>query len=218
MSLATSTNPVVVPLTGADTALADAGVFYTALTPTPGTGVVGPVSTTFDETKALMTVFNGGLLTVYPKYLRLHLTVIGTTGTGVRFTQIVDQGNRLSSGGTNLVPNNTNMSVGNSSAAAITYGALVTTAASGKRRVLFNKLFKSDAIEVINETYQFSWGGPTQLEDPTSLINNAATLAHTSYAFGPVAIGPQQSFVIHQWRAAITVGITFEVEFGYVEK
>lgn len=212
------TSALVVPLTASDTGLSDQGVFYTAVTPTPGTGVVGPVSTTWDETKAIFSVYNGGNVNIAPRYLRLHTTVVGTTGTGVRFTQALDQGNRYSSGGTALVVNNTNMNSANRSGAQINFGALTTTAASTQRRLISNKLFKSDAIEVINETYQLSWGSPAQLEDPSSLINNAATLAHTTYGFGPVTIGPGQTFLIHQWRAAITVGITFEVEFGFVEK
>lgn len=214
----TATLPLVTPLTGGDLGLSDNGVFYTAVSPTPGTGIIGPVSTTWDETKAILTIYNGGNLNISPKFLRLHCTVIGTTGTGVRFTQAIDAGNRFSSGGTALVLNNTNMASQNRSAAQINFGALTTTAASPQRRLLSNKLFKSDGIEVINETYQLSWASAAQLEDPASLINNTTTLAHTTYAFAPVTIGPGHSLVLHQWRAAITVGITFEVEFGYVEK
>jgi hypothetical protein len=214
-----STNlPLVTPITSGDFGLSDQGVFYNAVSPTPGTGIIGPVSTTWDETKAILTVFNGGLVNISPKFLRLHCTVIGTTGTGVRFTQTTDSGNRYSSGGTALVVSNSNQNSTNRSAAQINFGALTTTAATAQRRLQSNKLFKSDGIEVVNETYQFSWGSPSQLEDPASLINNTTTLAHTSYAFGPLTIGPGQSFVIHQWRAAITVGITFEVEFGFIEK
>lgn len=218
VSGSTATLPVVTSLTSGDLVLADQGIFYNALTPTPGTGIIGPVSTTWDETKALMTVYNGGTGTIYPKFLRLHVTVIGTTGTGVRFTQALDQGNRWSSGGTALVISNSNMNSTNRSASQIQFGAITATAASGQRRLAGNKLFKSDGIEVINETYQLSWGGSGPLQDPTSLINNTTTLAHTAYGFGPVAIGPGQTFVLHQWRAAITVGITFEAEFGFVEK
>jgi hypothetical protein len=31
-------------------------------------------------------------------------------------------------------------------------------------------------------------------------------------------IGPGQTFSIHQWRASITVGITFQPEFAYIAK
>lgn len=218
VSGSTATLPLVAPLTSSEVGLADQGIFYNAINPTPGTGIVGPVSTTLDETKAIFTMYNGGTGTIYPKFLRLHCTVIGTTGTGVRFTQALDQGNRFSSGGTALTAVNSNMNSQNRSSAQIQFGAITTTAATSQRRLIANKLFKSDGIEVINETYQLSWASSAQLEDPASLINNTTTLAHTTYSFGPIAIGPGQSFVIHQWRAAITVGITFEVELGFIEK
>ncbi len=213
-----ATSPIVLPITSGEFGLADQGCFYNAVSPTPGTGIVGPVSTTWDETKAIFNLYNGGTANIYPKFLRLHCTVIGTTGAGVRFTQTTDQGNRYSSGGTALVISNSNQNSSNRSGAQAQFGALTTTAATSQRRLQSNKLFKSTGIEVVDETYQLSWASPTQLEDPASLINNTTTLAHTSYSFGPLAIGPGQSFTIHQWRASITVGITFEVEFGFVEK
>jgi hypothetical protein len=217
MSLAASTNPTVLPLGGSDIAFGDAAAYYTAIAPTPGTGILGPVSTTLDEAKALMTVYNGGVLNIYPRWLRLHVSVVGTTGTIVQFTQAVDSGNRFSSGGSALVPKNTNMASTATSAAAIQFGALVTTAPTSARRLLHHTKYRS-AIEVVDDQYQFSWGSSDQLQDPTSLVNNSTTIANVTFAYAPVVIGPGQTFVLHQWRGAITVGITFDVEFGYVEK
>ena len=218
------TNPIlatVVPLTTADTGLADAGIFYTAIEATPGvTGIIGPVSTALDDTKALMSVYNGGAMTIFPKFLRLHVYTIGTTGTRVHFTQAIDTApNRYSSGGSALVVANTNMTQPtNAALAQIQFGALTLTAASGSRRYIHNTTYKATAIETAEDCYQFSWGGSTQLEDPASLSNVAAALSNVAFNFAPVAIGPQQSFLIHQWRASITVGITFGVEFGFTAK
>jgi len=217
MTLAAANNPVTVPMTGSDIGLADAGAYYTAINPTSGTGIVGPVSVTLSEILALMTIFNSGSLDLHLRYLRLRTAVVGTTGAGVRFVQAIDQGNRFTSGGTPLTVNNTRMGSPNQSGATVNFGALVTTAASVNRRLLATTLYKP-TIEVVEDIYQFSWGSAAQLEDPCSLINNTTTLSHVTFSFAPVVIGPGNSFVLHQWRAAITVGITFEVELGLVAK
>jgi hypothetical protein len=219
MSLAAAQNPVVATLSASDLGVGDAGGYYVALTPTPGTGQVGPVSTTFSEILALMTVFNGSQASnLYLRGLRLHVTVIGTGGTSLKFTQAIDQGNRFVSGGVALAAVNTNMASPNKSQAQINFGALVTTAASTQRRVIAHTTYVSSVIENVDDVYQFSWGSSTQLEDPASLSNAAAALHNVSYAFAPVTIGPGQTWSLHQWRASITVGITQEAEFLYIEK
>jgi len=97
MAFAASTNPIVAPLTSRDTQVADTGNLFVATNPTPGTAIVGPVSTTFNQTIALFLVYNGGNLTIYPTALRMKVTSAGTGGTTVRFDHRVDTGNRYSS-------------------------------------------------------------------------------------------------------------------------
>lgn len=214
------TNALVLPLMGGNDGAADQGLFHVAMEPTPGvTGLIGPVSTTLDETKALLSVYNSSSSSVIvPKFLRLHVYTIGTGGTRVHFTQALDTINRYSSGGTALTVNNTNTQVPASSAPQIYFGAVTTATGSASRKYVGNTTFKATAIETAEDTYQLSWGGPGQLEDPASLSNVAAALSNVSFAYGPVEIGPGHSFVIHQWRASITVGITFGVEFGFLVK
>lgn len=217
------TQTAVMPLTGGDHGLADNGLFYTALesATAPGvTGLIGPVSTTLDETKALLSVYNGSSTgqILIPRYLRLHVYTIGTGGTRVHFTQAIDTINRYSLGGTSLTPVNTNMAVANSPAPQIYFGAVTTAAASGNRRFIGNTTFKATAIETVEDKYQLSWGGAGQLEDPASLSTTAAATSNIAYSFAPVELAAGQSLVIHQWRASITVGITFGVEFGFILK
>jgi len=215
MSFQGSSTPVV-PITGADFALSDGGYLYTAVAPTPGTGIIGPVSTTFDTTKALLSIYNGGSLNITLKGLRLHVGVVGTTGSIVQFTQTTDTGNRWSSGGTALTANNTNSGSLNRSGAVVNFGALTLTTATASRTLAHTK-YKS-AIEVVDDTYQFSWGSSTQYEDPASLINNTTTLSHVSYSFPSITVAPGTTYMLHQWRASITVGVTFDVELAFVEK
>lgn len=215
------TSTAVTPLTGGDHALADGGYFYVAGEATPGvTGIVGPVSTTLDETKALLSVYNGSTTgqVLIPRFLRLQVRTIGTGGTRVHVTQAIDSINRYSSGGSALTLANTNMGQATSSAPQVYFGAVGLTASSSNRRYIANTTFKATAIETAEDTYQLSWGGSGQLDDPASLSNVAAALSNVSFAFAPVELAAGQSLLLHQWRASITVGITFGVEFGFILK
>lgn len=213
------TSTLVTAQSGGDLALADGGYFYKCIATTPGTGIIGPVSTTLDETKALLSIYNThATKNIYLRFLRLHVQTVGTTGSIVQFTQAIDPGTNRYSGGTSaLTPMNTNSASANETHANVFFGALTTAAASTNRRLTAHTKFKS-AIEVVDDTYQFTWGAASQFNDPASLINNTTTLSHVSYSFEPVCIAPGASFLLHQWRASITVGVTFDVELGYVLK
>lgn len=220
MALATS-QTAVVPLTNGDHALADGGYFYKGINPTPATGIIGPVSTTYDTTKALLAIANiHATKSILLRFLRLHVATVGTTGSIVQFTQALSPGiNRISTipAGSTITPVNTNSGAPSETHAQIGFGALTLTTADANSRNIAHTKFKS-AIEVVDDTYQFSWGSADQLQDPCSLINNTTTLSHVSYAFEPVSILPGATFSLHQWRASITVGITFDVELGYILK
>lgn len=215
MALTTSTNPIVSPLTGRDTQAASSGVQFVAVTPTPGTGVIGPVATTFSEILGLMTVYNASTtVTIYPQTLTLHVTVIGTTGARQNYTHVLDDGNRYVSGGTALTKSNTNSGSSTTSEATITFGALVTSAASGSRRILGNNQIREALIEVVGDRYEFNFGGaPSGTGVRTTLGGDF----HVSLP--AVAIAPGDTWVLHHWRASITVGVTFEVgQFSYIER
>ena len=220
MALISSTNPAVTVLAGArDTSVADAGAFYVGVTPTPGTGIISSGSVqAFTETTPYLVLFNSGLLTIYPAHLRLHTTVVGATNSVAQnWTNTIDVGNRWSSGGTALTISNTNMNSANKSGAVINVGAVTASAASGVRRVIGHQAVKFVNIETVHDCIQFNWGG-SQHVDPASLINNTTTISHTTVNFAPLAIGPNQSMVLVRWGASYTTGVTYEVEFGFIEK
>lgn len=210
----------VAPLAGArDTAVCDLGDFFSALTPTPGTGIISSGSvTTFAETTPYLVLYNSGGLTVYPTHLRFHTTVVGAgpTTTAQNWTFTVDVGNRYSSGGTALTVNNTNMNSLNKSGASVYVGAVTATAASNLRRVVEHQAMKF-YLETVHDVVNFNFGGPEQV-DPASLINNAATLSHSTANLAPIAIGPNQSLVIVRWGASYTTGVTLETAMGWFEK
>lgn len=217
MSLA-GTNAIVSDITARDTQAADSGNYFTALTPTPGTGIIGHAApTTFDQTKAYFLLYNPGPNTVYPMYLRLHTTVVsaGDSTGPIFWTQVMDTGNRFSSGGTALTPNNCSYGSTNKSKAVITVGAVVCTANSAASATIAHKTFRPGTVDVVHDQFIFVWGAPVLAAPQLLPTTTASTYAES---FAPLAIPAGNSFLIHEWAAAQSTGPTLEVEFGYIEK
>ncbi len=212
------TGTVVAPGLQRDTVAADLGYYFTALTPTPGTGIIGhATSTTFVETKAIFALYNGGALTIYPTYLRLTMTVIPVGNTMQQFTTVLDQGNRIATAATALVISNTNMYSGNTSGAQISVGAVVCSAPTSLRRLISHRPFRPTVIGVAGDVYQFSYGSG-QLVDPSALPVDGVLRAHIMYVMPPMVVASGTSMLIHTWGATYSTGAIYEYEFGFVEK
>ncbi len=130
------------------------------------------------------------------------------------FTQVLDTGNRLSSAGTALVPQNTNYASAAKSAAAISIGAPVATANSGLSRTISHHTFRGATIDVVHDRFVFNWG----LASSDGSVIPSATYGHFSVNCPPLVIPPGASFLIHEWETSQSTGATYEFEFGYAEK
>lgn len=222
MSFAASTNPVVSSLGGArDVALADLGYYFVGLSTTPGTGTIGTASVqAFTETTPILILFNSSAtVSVYPTQWRLHCTVVGATAATIAtmFTFTLDAGNRLSSAGTLLTSANTNMNSTNATAAVISVGAPIATAASGSRRIVSHCPMEGVGVNPVHHTHTFQWGAPGAVV-PSTLIDNTTTLSHQVKNLPPMVVGPGQSLVVVRWGAAITTAPTYEHQFEWIEK
>lgn len=221
MSFAASTQPVVSALAGArDTELADLGNYFVGLTPTPGTGIISGGSVqAFTETTPYMVLYNSSNTTsIYPMYLRGHITVIGAgVSTKVNWTFTLDTGNRYSSAGTALAVSNVNMNSSVVTAAVCTVGAVVATAATGARRIVAQTQVKHTVIEVVHDTFSFNFGGGYQ-GSTSSIAANSTTPTYSQFSLAPFVIGPLQSMVVVRWGDSQTTGSTSEIEMGWVEK
>ena len=224
MSLTANTQ-IVTPLAGArDVTVADSGGMYVASMPAAslGAGIAGNASgvATFVETTPYIILVNLGLKTIYPVHLRMHTVAVGTGNTtgAQNWTFTIDPVNRYTSGGTALVPVNTNMTSPNQSGAEIYVGGtLVATAASPLRVIVGHQATKYGHIEIVHDCLQFNFGGAEQC-DPCSFINNTSTNSHYTVNFAPVAIGPGHSFIAYRWVASNSALPTYEVEMAYFEK
>jgi hypothetical protein len=209
----------VLPVTGRDLAAADSANYYTATTPTPGTGIISGTGITLIQTAPLLVVFNGGLLNVYLCYLRLSTTVASTGDvTNMNFTHSVDQGNRMgtSTGGTQLTVNNTNIMSNTKSSTQVTYGAITSAAgASANARTLGNDWPRVALINIVGDIYEWQYGSPYG----QGVGSTPATVAHFMRSAPAICLQPQSSYVLNVFCATtFTTGFTAEVEMGFIEK
>ena len=210
---------VTLGVTSRDTAMADSANYYTATTPTPGTGIISGTATTLVQTTPLLVVFNGGLLNVYLLYLRLSTTAASTGDvTTMNFTHSVDQGNRYgaATAGTQLVTNNTNIMANAKSSVQATYGAITGAAgASANARTLGNDWFRVALINIIGDVYEWQYGAPMGV----GVGSTPATVCNFVRSAPAICLQPQSSYVLNVFCATtFTTGFTAEVQLGYCEK
>lgn len=208
---------------------ADAGKYFTATNPTPGTGVVTGVVTSLADTTPYIVFKNNNTVAsgikCYLDKLVLDCTIVGTTFSGSRkFAHKLDTsqsttrytsgaGQIHGSGQTNPI-NNANADSATGSGALIYVGA-ITAAAAGSARLVESGTLCS-AIEVVFSTFVFDFGAP--LYQPyTGLIDNSTTVMHKYFPTAPIVVGPQEHYLFHLWGASMSVGITFGYNLGFVE-
>lgn len=206
------------PLTGKEYGAVSEGSYFVGITPTSGTGIIGHAApTTFDETKPYILLYNSSTTKyIYPQYVSFNETVASVGGTVMRFVPCVDNTNRYTSGGTALTVNNAN---GGSSIASVAttafVGAMTAAAATAGRRNYGDVVFRGTTIDIIGDHYTIVFGPTSSNGGATSKV---ATLIDSSRVVAPIAVGPGQSFLLHQWAAAQSTGPTFQVQIGWIER
>jgi hypothetical protein len=203
------------PLTGKELFSADEGSYFMALTPTPGTGIIGTVSIAAITDVSPTAVFYNGHATkrIYPQFLNLHETVVSTSGARVQFTFYLDNINRWTSGGTALTNGCTLSGASDTSGLAAHVGAVVSPAQNAK--VLVDHVVFRGTIDVVEDQYEFVFGsqGGGMVTGP-----QATTVQHFSATLPPICILPGHSLVMHQWAASQANAPTYEYRFGYIAR
>lgn len=202
---------------------ADAGKYFTAMNPTPGTGIISTAQTTLADTAPLLLIKNnnqiGSGINIYPDFLRLHVTVVGVGHTSPKLTVKTDQStsnaSRYTSGGSAITPVSTGGGAGVGASNAQVYFGAITAAAAGAA-ALIDTFQLASAIEVVNDTWCVDFGaavgGPK-----SALADNSTTITHGYFPTAPICLTPQQHMAIHVWAASMGTGITFQFSFGYIE-
>ncbi len=208
-----------VPVSGKEFGAVAEGSYFTAISGTSGTGLLGHAApTTFDQTKAFIYLYNGGSKTIYPQFVTLTETaasVGGTTG-GLRIVPVIDYGNRYVSGGTALTVVNNNSASSNTTGAAVIYGgAALLAAGTANSRNLGDIVFRQTLIDIIGDKFTIVFGATSATGNVASVV---ATLAEFSTVTVPIAIGPNASLGLHIWRASMSTGPTLEIQMGWIER
>lgn len=220
MSLTAAINPIVAPVSSRELQAADAGNYFVATTPTPGTGIISSGSVqAYTLTTPYLVLFNGGTLNLYPTFMRTCCSVVdATASTATYYTFSWNLGNQVTSGGTALTVNNTNSGSTNAATGVVaTVGAITAPGGAGGNHLTSHSKVRSLTVQVVHDSISVNWGHSAQSQVST-LINNTTTHSDVVFNVAPVVITPGNSLVLVRWSTAGTTGVTNEFEMGFIYK
>lgn len=189
---------------------------FSAINPTPGTGIAAAATAAFSATAALLNIRNPTEKRVYElEYIRLICTAAGSGTTSSEALVALDTGvARYASGGSQLTPVGGSMQVDDVSEALVRFGALVLNAEStlARRGARFKM---RAAIPQVGDEHVIVFGEEAVHAFNTLNGANAQRLLHT---VSKKEIGPGQDFVFHMWNPAVGGAPSWEVEAAWTEK
>lgn len=200
---------------------ADAGKYFVATNPTPGTGIISGAVTALADTTPYLVIKNNNSVAsgikMYLDFWRLTLTAAGGGGTVRNMTFKLDASQtttRYSSGGSTIGAGvNTSADSGTASNAQVYLGAILA-AAAGSARIIGHVMMR-EIIEIVNDTFVFDFGTPQH--GPSAVLATGGTATTARYfSMPPVVIGPQEHLLAHYWGGSLTAA-TFENLIGWVE-
>jgi hypothetical protein len=215
-----------IPVTSGTYGLADEGSYFTGVNPTPGTGIIHALTTAWSATAALFCLRNTdaeGAKRIYLDYVKLLcLGTAPTATTSIRLAVTIDNTNRYSSAGTAITPKNVNMDSSMATIAALNFGAVVLSAASGSVRDVIREAQPPRAAPALvsGDTFLYNFGQVNAEALATVGAAAPATApAQFSAALPPVVIGGGDSLNFHlYYPAAATTAPTYEFEIGWWER
>jgi hypothetical protein len=201
---------------------ADQGAYFTAKNATPLTGIAGITAADgLDDLEALIFLRNATAATkrIYLDFILLDvITGVGTNGTNFNVAMKTDSGaSRYASGGTAIVPTNTNQASSvTSEYNQLYFGAVVPTAATSSARLVHHVRLRT-VIKVLGDKYLFTFGQSS----PTSFsgIPLEGTLqASIQVPCPPVILGAGDTFLLHEFASSQTVAATYQFTMGWFER
>lgn len=199
--------------------LADEGSYYTANN--AQTGIASAYNTAFTATAPFITIYNSNsALRAYVDYIALVAIAAGASTTTAGYLAaavVVDNGNRYSSGGTQLTLQNVNMLNGSSSGLTVFCGAVTATAATGAARTLvgvrnLRPNVSATVINVVGDMNLLNFGS---VEGATGSIT-VANANIMPQAFPPLIIPPLMTGLIYLTYPVMSApsAATFAPEIG----
>lgn len=194
-------------------AIADFGAYWTAKSPTPGTGLATIAAlTALVDTSPFIQVNAPAAKSTYLDYLKLTCRVPGTGSTALEFAVKTDNGKAAPAGGTPITPVNVR-SGGAAAQSSVWAGALVAAAAVAAK--LQTSQLLRPVIPVLGDVYLIKFSAP-DFAVPGQPASGAVSF--DDYVPAPtVIIDPGMTGQIHIWSPGQSVAAQFEVELGLFE-
>lgn len=206
MSLANlRANAVISPIN-----MADLGMYWSAVNPTPGTGLatIAALATLTDITPFIQ--INAGVKNIAIDFLRLQCTAAGTGGTQLRFAQQVGAAKAAPTGGTQIIPKN----VANVGTALSSIWAGPLAAAAGTPNLIDHSILRS-SIPQVGDCYFLKFGS-LDTSSP-GIVTNVASPGVFNINMMPYIVPAGLTGQLHIWLPGQTVASSWEVALGFYE-
>lgn len=200
---------------------AEQGVYKKVCNPAFGTGIAMGIQTSFSDTANVLMLMRNGSATkkVIPHYIRLICTAAGASSTSAHLGIVLDNANRYSSGGTDLVSSIVNANSGQVPGTAVDvlrFGAITANAAVAKRQIS-RAVMKTQAAPcwTVGDEVKILFGSDA---DMGNVSGSAAVKIACNV--GPVVLeGQNHCLLIHLWNPAnATTAPSFELEAAWWER
>lgn len=210
---------------GADTmivtpqqAAADEGFYFTAVNPTPGTGLatIAALASLVDTSPFVAIHAPVGGKSIILDYVRFTMTAIGTAAAGARAAVKLDTGGKAEPTGSTLgSPVNTKAIATAQAATAHVFAGPLVAAAAVTPKLVGHCQFRPVA-PVVGDSYIIRFLDSS--EQPLSNLAVAGTaIDDLCYDAPPVTIAPGCCAQIHLWFPSQTAASAVEVELGWIE-
>lgn len=214
-----SASSKVMPMLSPDYAAADEGSFFVSTLANTASTAVACTTQALADTNPALALFNNnssGGYNIYPRYIKVRVTVVGGSNTSKNYSAIVEQRtDKLSTIGT-AIGTPVNVNTGSNVVSRLQGWAGVNIAASANatlRRVGDGQV--AGAVEVAFDEWIFVFG-----EYPAkSLIGTTTLVSSRMIPMAPIVLAPGWWFTLGVWGASQAAAAdTFGWEIGYVER
>jgi hypothetical protein len=202
--------------------LSEEGSLFAFNNPTLGTAIAGHVAPSLANndptpTKTLLHIYNAGNKWITLDSLTIRYAVVNASSTATGFLVYLDQlgSTGKTSGGTAITPASCRSDAPFTSGASITFGAVVTAAASTVQRVFAYSV--RPVIAVVADQYTFNFGGAVGLA--SSVPVNGTNVSSLHVQVPGVTILPGGNFYLAEANpSGAATAATYEFSGAYVEK
>ena len=200
--------------------LAEDGSYFTCNNAQAGLATAA-APTAFSATNPFLLIANtdnpgSNARSIYLDYLMLLATAAGTAGASLQVAVTIDQGNRYTSGGSELTANIVNcsmLSAQRTSVARVFAGNITAAGAGSNVRTHVGNRYMKGAIPVAGDEYTINFGG-------IEAMNNISisTIMKSVFNAPPLIIGPQQCALVHIWLPSQSGASSYAPELSWWER